>query len=298
MFFTNLFQIHKKVHLFPKEKYAYKIHFKSIFWFFAINISVNIYVLLDTVMLGFLSNDSSVGLYSAAAKLSRTVVSLIASMCTTFIPRLSYYAGMQKIDEYQSLLDKTAKIVLFLSIPASLGLFVLSKEAIILYSGINFIDSIPSMRLFSLFLSLSIINNFLGSQILLPNNKEKLFFLATLVGAISDIIFNFLLIPRFNYMGATIATFTSEIVVFIICYHGAKEYLSTKKLLKQLIKYFLASIPIPCIAYIMRHLFTSTVIISISTCICSIILYCFLLFIMKDDVMQYINSIILKHIKK
>ena len=135
MFATNIIRINKVVPLFKTHFSRLKTHFKSMFWFFAITLSINIYVLLDTVMLGILSNDSSVGLYTAASKLIRAIVQVFAAICTVFIPRLSYYIGQDKVDNYRNLLSKTMHFVLVIVIPASVGLYALSYEALVLYSG-------------------------------------------------------------------------------------------------------------------------------------------------------------------
>lgn len=298
MFCANIYQMTKQLPLFRCRKYNYRQHIKSIVWFFAITLSINIYVLLDTVMLGFLSNDVSVGLYSAASKLSRTIVQLIAAASTVFIPRLSYYIGKKEIKKYQELLGKTVQMVLILIVPASLGLLCLSKEAIAIYSGREFVEALPAMQLFSIFLIFSALNNFLGTQILVPNGKEKMFFKATIAGALADIILNFYLIPKWDFVGATLATFISEIIVFCICIYGAKEFLSIKTELIVLGKCFVASLPIIGITNYVKKSFESDFVVAIvSIVICSVIYY-IMISVFKIDAIQKINYVITNKICK
>lgn len=297
VFITNFFQIKKQVPLFFTCNYNFGKHLKTMFWFFAITLSINIYVLLDTAMLGFLSTDRSVGLYSAASKLSRAIVQLIAALGTVFIPRLSYYIGTNQKDEYRKLLSKTSQLVVILIIPASVGLFCLSEQAIVLYSGQKFINAVPSMKLFSYFLPFSALNNFLGSQILLPNNQEKLFFKATVAGAISDVILNFFFIPKFDFVGATIATFMAEIIVFIICLYGSRQYISLKTLCGLVGKSMIASIPIILITSFIKSLEYSNFITVVLSMVFSIIIYYFIIILLKIDIVYIFNEFIIKKIR-
>lgn len=294
VFISNFFQIKKQVPIFGSAHYALKKHIKTMFWFFAITLSINIYVLLDTAMLGFISADRSVGLYSAASKLSRAIVQLIAAIGTVFIPRLSYYIGTNQKGEYQKLLSKTIQLVMVLIIPASVGLYCLSEQAIVIYSGKKFIDAVPSMKLFAVFLPFSALNNFLGSQILLPNNQEKLFFKATVAGALSDVILNFCLIPNYDFVGATIATFIAEIIVFIICMWGSRQYINLKKLGRLFGKCMLASFPILCITFLIKSLSYSTIITTVVSMFFSIIVYCVIILKLRIDIVDMCKNILAK----
>ena len=60
------------------------------------------------------------------------------------------------------------------------------------------------------------ITNILGIQILVPLGREKAVFLSEAGGAVTDLVLNFLLIPRFASAGAALATVAAEAVVMII----------------------------------------------------------------------------------
>ena len=62
-------------------------HIKPSFTFFLLTISITIYVNLDSVMLGFMTNDANVGYYSAAVKIKQILVSLVTSLGAVMLPR-------------------------------------------------------------------------------------------------------------------------------------------------------------------------------------------------------------------
>lgn len=83
---------------------------------------------------------------------------------------------------------------------------------------------VPFLLLAILFGALS---GFLGS-LYSANKDSKMYAKSTLIGAISNIILNLILIPIFNAYGAAIATFISYLVVWIIRVKNVKKYLELK----------------------------------------------------------------------
>lgn len=53
--------------------------------------ATTIYTHLDTVMLKFMATDIDVGYYGAATKIKTILVSVITSLGTVLLPRVSYY---------------------------------------------------------------------------------------------------------------------------------------------------------------------------------------------------------------
>jgi len=76
----NAINARKIVSLRPVGNYDFKRHMKPILTLFAMNLAISIYANLDTVMLGFLTDDREVGLYSTSIKVSRAVITLVTSL--------------------------------------------------------------------------------------------------------------------------------------------------------------------------------------------------------------------------
>ena len=49
-------------------------------FFFATSIAISIYTNLDTVMLGFMTDDTQVGLYSASVKVKTVLLAVVSSL--------------------------------------------------------------------------------------------------------------------------------------------------------------------------------------------------------------------------
>ena len=91
-----------------------------------------LYSQLDRVMLGKYVNDVSVTNYYTAFYLVSTLAAIPYSIINVSIPRLSYLLKNKGKEIYEEKLNNSIASLLFIIVPMCLGVFVLSKEIIIL----------------------------------------------------------------------------------------------------------------------------------------------------------------------
>lgn len=208
---------HVVVNLFTIPKYVdiriglgvsgFTKHFKPIMVIFISSIASSIYLNSDIVMLGFMKGDVSVGLYSTGVKIYRILLHLIEAVNVVAFPRIS-----RRGKENYSWLYQLDLCVLF---PIAVGVITVREELILLFVGEEYIPVIHTLVLIGIILFLSTVNNCLANQFVLPNQEDRRYLLATTLGCVFNIILNFLLIPRFSYDGAAIATIVAELIVFL-----------------------------------------------------------------------------------
>lgn len=279
---ANALYIHKSVPL-KKKGLHLKKHIGSILFLFAIIVSANVYSLLDTTMLGIMKSDEAVGLYTAASKYTRLVVQLVLSLCTVFLPRFVFYLSTRQIERFEKLFVKSFQVIMWMVTPFCIGMFVLSPELILIFSGEGFLESISTMRILSVNIIFSAIDGFLGWQILVPLKKEKLLMLATFTGAILDIVLNILWIPIYSINGAAFATLCSELSVFIICFFSCRRHVPLVKVMRTWWKYICAALPIFAIRYMIRLLgITNIFVIVFLEIVLSAITYTGILCVLKE----------------
>ena len=75
----------------PVGHYNLRRHWKVIMVFFMMSVATTIYTNLDTVMLGFMKDDTEVGYYTASVKVKSILVSFVTALSTVLLPRVSYY---------------------------------------------------------------------------------------------------------------------------------------------------------------------------------------------------------------
>lgn len=237
----NFYNARKILFANNSEKWDLKKYFVPLMRIFLMNFVISIYIQLDTVLLGFLSNARNVGYYSSAMKLTKMLLSLVTSLGTVLLPRLSYHIYNGNKQEFDNLLNKSFSVILLLSIPLVSGLMLLNKEIILIFSGIEYLPAASCIIITAPVILFIGLTNIFGIQILYPLGKDIQVTWSVSLGALVSLILNIILIPRFAHIGAAISTLISEIVVFFIMFLVVKKFYPINLHIISILKYFFAA---------------------------------------------------------
>ena len=208
-----------------------KKHFKPLITLFLINVAVSVYTILDTIILGTLTDLKQVSYYDVTLKLSKIVWTIVLGIGFVLVPRISILFKEKKIDELRKLMSKSFNLVFLITIPFCFFCLIFSKDILILVSGAKYLEAENSLKLFSILPFVIGVCNIMGTQFLLPIGQEKKILHATVLGLVVSLSLNFSLIPYFGFMGASVACVFAEISVCTYI------YLATKKEIKILIDF-------------------------------------------------------------
>lgn len=226
-------------------------HLKPLLRLFAMAVSIELYTVLDSTMLGFLKGDAAVGLYTAAIKVEKMVNTLILSIGMVLMPRLSFYIGRGEMRKTAQLVKNAYNYIFMLSIPAAVGLFMLSDDIILLFSGNKFVTASCAMRIMIPIVVLIPFSAMTNQQTFIPMGKENLILISTCIGAATNLILNSILIPRYAQNGAAMGTVMAETAVAIVCMINVQRYFDIKEIFKTIWQYCIAALPIPLIVVLM-----------------------------------------------
>ena len=277
--------IHARKFLTKKSLYHLEIkkHIKSLFTLFALALTSSIYTLLDTTMLGLIGNPFEVGIYVAATKINRIVLSLVVSVCSVLLPRLSYFYGNNEKVKFLNTFYKLVEAVFAFSFPCAIGLSVLGEPLIDLFSGKNFMQAVPTMRIMNPIIIIVALSNCIGVQLFMPLGKEQKTLYSDIAGAFVNFLLNIVFIKKFGAVGAAIGSVCAETTVLIIQLIFARKDINLNFILKEFLFYFFISSIMGLIVFFVSHFFQNLFIkISISIFI-GIITYSLLLFITKRN---------------
>ncbi len=231
----NFVNVHKYIDRRFIGGYCFSRHIKPVSVFFAMSCAATVYTHLDIVMLGFMTSDADVGYYNAAVKIKTVCVSIVTSLGTVLLPRVSCYIQQGLMEDFRRITRKAVNFVVLVASPLALYFIFFAEEGIRFLSGSGYADSVVPMQIIMPTLLLIGLTNILGMQILVPMGKENMVLYSEIAGAIVDIIINILLIPRLASAGAAWGTLAAELVVLLVqCYVLGNEAV---KALKQ-IHYF------------------------------------------------------------
>ena len=212
----NFIHVRRYIDLKPVGGYAFRPHLKAVAVFFAMACASTVYTNLDTVMLGFMAGDAAAGYYNAAVRIKTILVSIVTSLGTVLLPRVSWYVQKGQMQAFREVTRKALNFVFVAALPLMLYFMLFAREGIFLLSGQRYAGSIVPMQIIMptlLFIGLS---NILGIQILTPLGKEIVVLWSIVVGAVVDVVLNALLIPVFGPSGASAGTMVAEFAVLLV----------------------------------------------------------------------------------
>lgn len=251
-------------------------HLNSTLIFFANNLAVSIYVNADTTMLGWMCGDYYVGIYSVAVKIYNIIKTMLAAIYIVSIPRLSFYAGNNKMEEFKPLYSKIISSLVLLLLPAVAGLMSVSDEIVNLLSGVEYEAAGTTLKILSVALMFAIFGGLVTNCLNVPLKREKVNMKATIASAVLNIVLNLYFIKVLQQNGAAITTVLSESLVIVICaitFKKWKEVADWKPIFANLFQAFVGALSIVIICGILDRLIQMPVVISliIKVCACGVI---------------------------
>jgi O-antigen/teichoic acid export membrane protein len=237
----NISKLRKYICRVPFPQLNVRRHIKSVLLIFASLVAVNVYMHLDVTMVGTLVGDASVGLYTAANRIVRIIITLVTSISAVIIPRIENALQSGNRDMYKHYLDASLHFILILSVPCCFGLLILAPDIIYLFAGEQYLESIMSVRLLCPIVIIVGLANFVGLQVLYANRRESRYTIAVSVAAAVNAMFNFVMIPLYKQNGAIVGTVLAEIVGLIIQIWFARDLVKDTELFSwNTVKYFVA----------------------------------------------------------
>lgn len=295
----NLIHSRKFINFKIKTTFELTKHLQPIFIFWGISLVTSIYSILDTSMLGFFSSNIQVGLYSAATKISHMTLSMLGAIGTVLLPRLSYLIKENKIDSFDSLVEKSLCIMTILSIPISTGLFLLAKPIILILSGSQYALAIIPMRIITPIVFFIAIGNILGTQLLPVLKKERIALLSYILGASTNIILNIIFIPQYGAIGAAIGTVCAEFIVVFSQAFYLKHYIIKKVIIINLFQTIIANLIMVTIIIFIEYYFENNILQIFLATFLGIFIYVFSLHILRNRfLLEYEHKIMSKITKQ
>ncbi len=273
-------------------------HLKPIILIFSMTVSMVIYSNTDITILGFWGEDYNLGLYGVSVKLYTMIKQIIATVLTVTIPRFSYYLGQKDKKAYAQLLDTTYNSLMIILVPAICGMAVLSKAIILLISGSEYIEASTSFVLLSLSILFNLISYLLGYCVMIPNRDEKAFFKATMIGAGSNIILNFVLIPQYYQNAAAFTTLVSEAIVMAVCIKKSKKHARLSYINKSMLSVVAGTFTVFIICLVCKTFIDNYIYVLLISIIGSIMAYIGIQLILKNQYFMSLFDCILSRLKK
>lgn len=210
-------------------------------------LAYSIYKVMDKIMLGNMSSYDQVGFYNNAEKIINIPMGIITALGTVMLPRMSNIVAngdKKRVDDYIRI---SAKLVTLLSSAIAFGLMGVSSVLAPVFFGDEFIACGEIIGLLSVTVFFIAWANVIRTQYLIPNKRDSIYLTSTMVGAILNLIINWMLIPKYQANGAAFGTIVAEFSVMLVQMVAVKNELPMRK-------YIMSYSPILIIGLIMAVL--------------------------------------------
>lgn len=260
-------------------------HFKPCLKLFLPVIAVAIYKVMDKTMIGWFSDVSEVGFYENAEKIINVPNAIIAALGTVMLPRMSNLYAKNRDEESKKVIDKSIKLMMFLAFAMTFGLICISKNFSLIFFGQGFEKSGIIIILLSITILFLSWGNVIRTQYLIPKEYDKIYIESAFLGAIVNLIFNLIFIPKYASIGACIGTIFAELSVMLYQTISIKNELPIKEYIKDIIPFFIKSI----IMFIVIYPFDFINLNNILIIIIQVVLACIVYYLLNY---KYVNELI------
>ena len=292
LLFLNLKKYFVKINL---NSLDFCRHIKPAIKCFVPQIANQIYVLVDKTMIKLiLFNMTEVGYYEESQKIVRIFLLIVNSLNVILVPKISNFYAKKNDKKIKEYIYKSFNYMLLVGLPISIGLITVSHEFVPIFLGNGYDKVINLVNITSFIIIFLGIINIVGTQYLITLRRDNEYSIIIVVGIIVNIIFNYILIPKYKSIGACFGTIISQIVIVVILLLVIRKEINIRKIIKDSKNYFICSIIMfmcsCCVGSFIDNLFLLLII----KIIVSIIIYFGLLSIIKDDFLLKIKSRLLK----
>lgn len=273
-------------------------HLRPVIALFIPQIAIQLYTVLDKVMIGaMVENKVESGYYEQAQKIIKILLTIVTALGTVMLPRIANKFADGKTDEIKMNIKTSFKFTFLLAFPMLFGIIAISNRFVPVFLGAGYEEVSLLIKIISPIILMIGLSNVIGNQYLLPTKKQKSFTISVLCGAIVNLILNFILIKKYEAIGASIATVIAETTVVAIQFICVRNEIKFLEIIKLGLKNLIASIIMLIIAILIEKIMknqSSYIIILVQVCTGAIAYFAMLL-ILKDKFLIEIKD---KFIKK
>lgn len=213
----NIFILRKKIHKGKNitQQLNFKQHIQPMLVLFLTIFSISIYFSLDTVLLGFLADNESVGYYSTALKLTKLIIAVLSAISTAMFPSIMNYYHQQQFEKFNDLINDCFFLLVSLSMPLVIVFSGCAPEIVEILFASGYKRAILPLQITTPLILIVSLSTIFGFQILSALAKDKLILYSAIYGMIISVLLSFALVPFLKEIGSAIAIVITELVVCV-----------------------------------------------------------------------------------
>lgn len=221
------------------------------------SVFILIYYKIDITMLSFMTNDQAVGLYSAAYNLIEGLLFVPLAFTTAITPLASqlFYKSLTRM---RNVCAESLRYMAMISLPIAVGTTLFASKIINIIYGKQYFGSVLALQVLIWSIVPTFLHYVLGLFVVSTNN-EKQGTINTGSCAILNVLLNLVLIPKYSFVGAAVATIITEAFLVVMNYRVLHRVFESFKLVGSIYKPLAASLIMASVAFVPNAGFALTV---------------------------------------
>jgi len=202
----------------------------------------------DSAMMGYWGQIIQTGWYNAAQRI--VAVSLIPAglITASLFPALSKFFGQSK-EKFQKGWNYFMETMIFLAVPLVIGGIVLASKIIDFVYDPSYLYSVLAFQILIATGGVVILSTPF-SQVLVVSNQQKKAFWIVVFGAVTNVILNFILIPKYSLYGAALTSLTASLLMLFLFFKFTLKFTRLQPINLRLIYTFLIALISSMVMYL------------------------------------------------
>ncbi len=201
----------------------------------------NVYISLNPVWLGFVTNTDEVGYYTTATKLHTFIMAFLLSFTNILFPRVSNLLADGKKDEFWEKIRIAFEAVYLFTFPTMIYMAVAGPQLLHLIVGDGFEGAYLPFRMITPLILIIGIEQILVIQILMATHCDHTVLKNAFIAAVATLVFNLLLTSQWGAIGTAVVWIIAEALIMvlsiIVIYQKFKFVMDYRRLLNYCICY-------------------------------------------------------------
>lgn len=275
-------------------------HLKPLFLLFLTLFSISVYLHFDTVLVGILADNESVGYYSAPLKLVKIIIAVLAAITAAMFPKMVQYFEQGDLVQFEKMLKQSFELVLSIGIPTAILVFTLAPEIIYILFGSNFEQAVAPLQITAPLILIVSLSTIFGFQILNVHSKDRAILKSAVVGMLFSLTASFLLIPKFKQLGAAYTILFTELLVLSFFIYFSSKVIQLKNTKQVIVREIVFALPYCILPYLISIIATTALIKLMLVLFCALIWFILVhFFLVKTSAFKIlVTDLFLSRIKK
>ena len=251
--FLYIFFIYIKKYSLPKPEIDidfWKSTLKKSLPFAITGVFVTLYFWIDSFMLSIMIGNEAVGIYNAAYRLIFVLLFIPTLFFTALFPVMSrHFESAKELLKLEY--EKSYKYLLIVGIFIFIYGLVFANEIITFIYGQKFSLAIVVLQILICVIPIIFLTSLFGN-IMNAINKQRLVTIIAALNALFNVALNLVLIPKYSFVGASVATVLTEFLGFTLFFYYISKYYFRISLTEYIFKPVLIGIITTIIVYFIK----------------------------------------------